>query len=178
MMRLFASVLLLFLLAPSCASVKLPQEQIVRLEVPFFEQEDYQCGPAAAAAVLNYWFRKEGRGRSVNPEEIARAIFSPSARGVLGLDLELYARRQGFQARSFRGSVEDLRRQADKGVPLIILVDLGFAGYQRNHFVVVTGYTARGIVVHSGRKANEIIRDGDLEKIWKRAGSYTLSVTP
>lgn len=177
-MGFIAPVLCVSLLLSSCASVKPVQEGIVRMDVPFFEQEDYQCGPAALAAVLNYWFQREGKGRTTTPGEIVREIFSPSARGVLGLDLELYARKQGFRVHSFRGTIEDLCRHAGQGVPLIILADYGFAGYQRNHFMVVTGCGDRVIMVHSGRKANQTITHGELERIWKRAGSYTLSVTP
>jgi hypothetical protein len=51
--------------------------------VPFFSQEAYQCGSAALATVLDYWYRKTGTAKWVKPEDIAAEIYSPTAKGVL-----------------------------------------------------------------------------------------------
>ena len=48
-----------------------PQGRVTRIEVPFFPQEDFQCGPAALATVLNYWYGKAGTAKGLTPEEIA-----------------------------------------------------------------------------------------------------------
>ncbi|HYA31796.1 MAG TPA: C39 family peptidase, partial [Thermodesulfovibrionales bacterium] len=85
--------------------------------VPFFPQEDYQCGPASLAAVLNY------QGVSVTSDEVARAIYSPSARGTLNIDMVLYAQSLGLRASQYKGGLDDLREQIDAGRPLIVLVD-------------------------------------------------------
>jgi len=140
--------------------------------VPFYEQEGNQCGPASLAGVINFY------GVKVTPEEIARLIFSSSARGTLDIDMVLYAERNGFQARQYRGSPIDLKKNIDSGHPPIVLVDYGFFVYQRNHYMVVIGYSDDGIIVHSGKDKGKIISYEDLKGPWERAGFWTLIITP
>lgn len=146
--------------------------------MPFFAQETYQCGPAALAAVADYWYGKQGKRAWITPEEIAEAIYSPSARGVLSLDLEAYAQKRGFEATQYSGSPGDLRRQIDREAPAIILVDYGFSLYEANHFMVVKGYRPDGFIVNSGRNENQLLPEGELQKIWKRTRYWTLVLKP
>ena len=94
------------------------------------------------------------------------------------------------------GSIRDLREEAglrnravlrepcrpqggvDRGEPAIIFVDYGALLYEANHFMVVTGYTQDGVIVNSGHRENQPITKGELEKIWKRNGYWTLVVKP
>ncbi len=172
-------LLLLLMAHASCATVIThPRDAVMIPNVPFFSQEAYQCGPTALAIVLDYWHRKTASGKWVTPDEIASRIYSPSARGVLGLDLELYARKQGFETRQYAGTMEDLRHNVNEGVPSIIFVDYGLSVYEVHHFMVVTGYARDGFVVNSGRRENQFISEGELEKIWKKNGYWTLVLKP
>ena len=161
----------------SCTTAgRVPADAVIIPDVPFFSQETYQCGPASLAMAMDYWYRKMGKDDWITPERIATAIYSPSARGVLGIDLEMFARSHGFEALHYTGSMADLREKVDKGVPLIILVDYGFSVYEANHFMVVKGSTAGGVVVNSGRNENQAISEGELGKIWKKTDYWTLAV--
>jgi ABC-type bacteriocin/lantibiotic exporter with double-glycine peptidase domain len=140
--------------------------------VPFYEQEDHQCGPASLAGLLNFY------GANVNPREIAEKIYSASARGTLDLDMVFYAERKGMSARQYRGSLEDLKKNIDAGTPLIILVDYGFLVYQKNHYMVVVGYSDTGIIVNSGKEHLKTIAANDLKGPWERAGYWTMTVAP
>jgi len=163
----------------SCAfSGRIGPDAVIVRDVPFFSQEAHQCGPTALAIVMDYWYRRAGKGDWTTPEQIASDIYSPSARGVLGVDLEVFARMHGFEARQYEGSIGDLRQKVDEMVPLIILVDYGFSVYEANHFMVVTGYTKDGVVVDSGRKEHQVISEGELARIWKKTRYWTLVVTP
>lgn len=146
--------------------------------VPFFRQEAYECGPAALATVITYWHNKTGVGSVVTPDEIVAEIFSPSARGVLGIDLQLFAKKRGFQAQPSTGSPGEIRKQIDQGIPPIILVDYGFSFYQRNHFIVITGYAANGVLANTGSAENEFIGEEELLRIWKKTGYWMLVVKP
>lgn len=173
-------LLVLLLLWPvSCATGggAAPDGTTIR-GIPFFSQEAYQCGPAALAQVMDYWYRRTGKATWVTPEQIAADIYSPSARGVLGFDLERYAREHGFQTDQYEGSVTDLRRRVDEAVPLIIFVDYGFSLYQVNHFMVVTGYRKGGVLVNSGKRENQAISDTELEKAWERNHYWALALRP
>ena len=176
--RCLIAVSLLALCASCATAGKMPPDAVIIRNVPFFSQEAYRCGPAALAMAMDYWYRKTGRSDWTTPERIAADMYSPSARGVLGIDLETFARTHGFEALQYAGSMADLMEKVDKGVPLIILVDYGFSVYEANHFMVVTGYTKSGVLVDSGRKENQEISERELAKIWKKTDYWTLVVSP
>ena len=138
--------------------------------VPFFPQLDYQCGPASLAGVLNYY------GRRTSPDEAAQAIFRPSIRGTVTLDMVLYARQQGLSARWFSGTVGDIVQAVDDGVPLIVMVDYGFSVVSQNHYMVVVGYDPKGIVANSGTSRETHISWSDFLPTWERAKCWTLRI--
>jgi len=142
--------------------------------VPFIPQEDYQCGPAALAMVLQYY------GSLIGADEIARELYLPSIRGTLNLDLEFFARRRGFQARSFAGTFEQVRAELRRDRPLIVFQDLGLPGYPVPHFAVLVGYDdrARAVVLHSGTTAYRTLSYPDFERSWARRRAWTLLITP
>ena len=167
--------LFLFILLCSCAAVfpvrdKRPAKIIP--DVPFFPQEIYQCGPASLGGVLNYW------GISVTPEEIARAIYSPSARGTLDVDMVFYGEKKGLKSIQYAGSIEDIRKNIDDQIPLVVLVDEGFLAYQKHHFMVVVGYGDEGLLANSGRERHRFYTWPDFLKTWEKTKNWTLRLTP
>jgi len=148
------------------------QASHVILNVPFHPQEEFQCGPASLAGVLNHW------NINVSPEEIASEIYSKSAKGTLNIDMGLYAEKRGLKARQYRGSFEDIKSKIDSGYPLIVLVDEGFLVYQKNHFMVVIGYQKEGLVANSGREQHKFIPVKDFLRSWERTKFWTLLITP
>ena len=162
----------------SCSFATHAGDGVLIPDVPFFSQEAYQCGPTALAIVLNYWYKKAGTTYYVTPDQIAAEIYSPSAKGVLGVDLELYGRRKGFRARQYSSSLADLRYNVDHGIPVIAFVDYGFLTYEAGHFMVVKGYSQTGIIVDSGRKENHTVSVREMEKVWKRNGYWALVLEP
>jgi hypothetical protein len=157
----------------SCAAIKeIPESGYVRIieNVPFYPQEDYQCGPASLAGVLNYW------GISAEPGDIAKEIFSESVKGTLNIDMALYAQKKGLHADFYKGNIEDLKKNIESGFPVIVLVDYGISLYQVNHFMVVTGYNDYGVIVNSGKYQNNLIIEKDFIRLWKKANYWTLLI--
>ncbi len=163
-------ILYTFMLLCSCATSKYITPKRIIENVPFYPQTTYQCGPSSLAEVLNYWKVQ------VTPDEIAREIYSKSARGTLNIDMVLYAQRKGLKANQYEGSMEDIRKNIDSGYPVIVLVDLGFSFYQVNHFMVVTGYNERGIIVNSGKDKNKFISEKDFMRSWEKTNLWTLLI--
>jgi len=140
-------------------------------KVPFYPQEDFQCGPASLAAVLNFW------GIFVTPEQVAKDVYSSSARGTLNIDMLLYAQSRGLAASHYQGGMADLREKINAGSPLIVLVDFGFSIIQINHFMVIVGYNERGVIANSGRDKMKFIPAEDFLKSWEKTKFWTLLVT-
>jgi ABC-type bacteriocin/lantibiotic exporter with double-glycine peptidase domain len=177
--HIVVAILSLLTLTFCASNGKLESNDAVTIKgVPFFAQDAYQCGPAALATVLNYWYQKDGQETRTKPDQIAAAIYSPTARGVLGIDLEVYAKKQGFNVRQYSGSIEDLKRQVDREMPAIIFVNYGFSAYEANHFMVVKGYTNEGIIANSGKQEDQYLSDKGLDRIWKKNDYWILVVTP
>jgi ABC-type bacteriocin/lantibiotic exporter with double-glycine peptidase domain len=171
----FFILVAIVLLLHSCATInEIPKAGNTRIieSVPFYLQESYQCGPASLAEVLNYW------GVHVTPGDIAKEIFSESARGTLNIDMVLYAQSKGFHAIQYTGSMEDLKKNIDSGFPVIVLVDYGFSVYQVNHFMVIVGYNEYGVIVNSGRNKEKFIPEEKFMKTWERTDYWTLLIKP
>ncbi len=143
-------------------------------DVPFFPQSKYQCGPAALANVLNYY------GCRVTPDEIAEEIYNKRFKGTLSIDLTLFARRMGFNASAFKGSISDLKDYISKERPLIVFQDLGYPLLPVRHFSVVIGYDdAKGILVlHSGKRSNKVISYERFLRSWAKMDYWTLLILP
>ncbi len=166
---------LLPILLFGCAGVSQNRESgTIRIieNVPFYPQEEYQCGPASLAGVLNYW------GFNIPPAEIAAEIYSPKARGTLDLDMVLFAEKKGLKASQYRGSLEDLKRNIDSNQPLVVLVDEGFWVYQKDHYMVVVGYEEEGLIVNSGKERHQLLSLGRFLRSWERTNFWTLRITP
>lgn len=163
-----------------CATTKGSVQKDAKIieKVPFVEQDAFHCGPAALATVINYWHRKNNRKEDINVDSIVRAVFNERAKGVLTLDLELYAKELGFSSLQYSGSIEELKRSIDENIPVIILVDYGKAFFQQNHFMVIKGYTQNGIIINTGKKENHLIVNESLTKIWSKTGYWSLIVKP
>jgi predicted double-glycine peptidase len=158
-------------------SVQSPADVRLIQDVPFYEDTNHQCGPSSLASVMNYWQSRKPSLSAVTPQEISSEVYSEGARGTLGIDLEFYARKNGFQTMQYSGSIEDLRNKILNDIPVIILVDFGAFIYQRNHFMVVSGYSSEGIIAHSGRE-EKIISFDELGRIWGKTRFWTLIVKP
>jgi len=140
--------------------------------VPFYSQLTYQCGPASLAGVLNFY------GYAVTPDQIARAIFRDDIHGTVTLDMVLYVREKGFSAMWYSGSANDIQCAVDGDIPLIVMIDLGFANLSKYHYLVVIGYGPEGVIVNSGKEREQLMRWDRFLPHWQRTKCWTLRVEP
>jgi tetratricopeptide (TPR) repeat protein len=116
------------------------------LSVPYHEQEQDHCGPAALAMVLNFG------GVPVAPADLAAQAFTPGRKGSLQADMIGAARRNGRVSFPLQGGVGGLLRELDAGRPVIVLQNLGLGWIPVWHYAVAIGFDlARGeLILHSG----------------------------
>jgi len=151
----------------------LPQ-RVELVEVPFFPQEDYQCGPAALATALVH------RGARVTPEDLVSQVWLPERKGSLQVEMLAAARRYGMVSFPLAQRFPDLLRELAAGNPVIVLQNLGIWPFQRWHYAVAIGYDLEGgdLVLRSGEKRRQVLPLAVHELAWKRGGYWAMVVTP
>ena len=144
--------------------------------VPFFPQEEFQCGPSVLASMLNF------RGNRIVPEEIARAIYLTDIQGTLKMDMVSYLRRYegkgGIAVFETQGDIEGIKQDIAGGYPVIVFVDLGVWGIRKGHYMLIVGYDDErgGIIAYSGRERDKFISYHRFLKMWKRGGYWTVRI--
>ena len=141
--------------------------------VPFFPQEEQQCGPAALAMVLTW------SGVSVQPSDLISEVYTPGLKGSLQNSVIGATRRHGRVAYPIDG-IESLMSEIAAGEPVIVLVNLGFFWSPQWHYGVVIGYDQKEgkIILHSGFTAEEVLSFWAFNNIWKRSDYWGLLVLP
>src|SRR5258706_484241 len=84
-------------------------EPVELTDVVFYPQEDYQCGPAALATVL------DSAGTKITPDALTPEIYLPERRGSLQLELVAAARRHGAIPYILRPALTDLFTEVAAG---------------------------------------------------------------
>ena len=142
--------------------------------VLFFKQEDSSCGPAALASVASYW------GKKVSVNQVVASVYLPQLRGTLPMDMENFLREQGLETVSSAGTLDALKEQVRRNIPVICLLDLGFSVYRRPHYVTVIGFDDMDavIIAHDGVQEQKVIGYEQFLREWGRAGNWMLVAFP
>lgn len=149
------------------------QERLQLAKVPFFAQEEYQCGPAALAMLLAW------NGAEVALPQLVEQVYSPALKGSLQPSIIAAARRQGYLAYPFSGW-SSLVAELKGGQPVMILQNLGLSWYPQWHYAVVIGYDqgAETVLLHSGIYPEMPMSMGVFERTWRRGDYWGLVVVP
>ncbi len=142
------------------------------LNVPFYPQTDYQCGPSSLSSIYAYW------GSPVAPSVIASELKSNTHRGTLTIDLYIHAKKRGYRVSQSEGTLKELVGLIKQGIPVIVMLDRGIGFFQKNHFVVLVGYNSKGVFAHDGQEKNRFIPVDEFKKQWQRAGNWMLVIRP
>lgn len=149
----------------------LPERAAVE-NVPFYPQEDYYCGPASLAMMLNW------AGIPVTQEESARQVYTPGRQGTFPVDLLSGARRNGVLAVEV-ASLRDLLGEIAAGHPVLVFQNLGFGPWPQWHFAVAHEYelASETLVLHSGLNSNHVTNLNAFERTWARADYWAVTIT-
>jgi tetratricopeptide (TPR) repeat protein len=184
--RFLAGFLILSSLLSGCAIV-LPQTSALRdhppaelparaelTNVPFFAQEEYQCGPAALAMALN------AAGVEVTPEALIEQVYIPAIKGTLQIEMLAAARRHGLVAYELAPELTDVLREIAAGTPVIALENYAFKIFPKWHYAVLIGYdlAESELIRHSGTTQRQTMPFGVFEYNWKSDGRWSMVAVP
>ena len=171
-------------LVTGCATHPLQTDQLLKspavqqppvelTTVPFFPQEEFQCGPAALATVLNW------SGTQLTPESLAPQVYLPGRQGSLQLELLAATRRHGRIPYVLRPEMETLINEVRAGHPVLVLQNLAFNWYPKWHYAVVVGFDLQDdqIILRSGREQRQVLSIKLFERTWRRSDYWAITVT-
>lgn len=162
---------------PQTGALSMERMAVNRTEitsVPFFPQEDYQCGPAALAMAM------EAAGVPVTPDSLAAEVFLPARHGSLQPEMMAAPRRHGLVTLRLAPQLRDVLEEVAAGNPVVVLQNLAFNWYPIWHYAVVIGYDlGRGqVVLRSGRERRQELPLSTFERTWARSGYWAMLVQP
>ena len=143
-------------------------------EVPFFAQEEYQCGPAALAMALN------AAGVSVTPDALVNQVYIPARQGSLQVEMLAATRRRGLIAYELEPQLTDVLREVAAGTPVIVLENYGFRIRPLWHYAVVVGYDLEQgqMIRRSGTRQRQTMPFTVFEYVWKDDGRWAMVAVP
>lgn len=140
--------------------------------VPFVQQAEETCGPSSLAMVLRFL------GGTQTTADLLHETRTEALRGAMITDLAVAAKRRGYAAEVVDLDLARLKKSIDGGTPVILLVDQGIWAYSVPHYLVAYGYTADGIIVHTGKTPGAVIDAKALDAQWAKMGRLALIVSP
>nr|WP_276597913.1 PA2778 family cysteine peptidase [Roseateles koreensis] len=141
---------------------------------PFIAQDDYECGPAALAMLL------QAAGVSVQPEQLRPQVFIPGRQGSLQIEMMVAARRHGLPAYRLQPTLETLMREVAAGHPVLVFQNLSLPIYPVWHYAVVIGYDRDDstLTLHSGSTPGLTMSLSAFERTWARGDHWAFVALP
>ncbi|WP_151636258.1 PA2778 family cysteine peptidase [Noviherbaspirillum aerium] len=138
--------------------------------VPFYPQDDYQCGPAALAMIA------AAAGVQVQPEQLVGQVYLPARQGSLQLEMLAAGRGLGLVTHRIRPDLEALLQEVAAGNPVIVLQNLSFQFAPVWHYAVAIGFDrgSNTILLHSGRTEKMEMSLHAFERTWERSGRWAM----
>ncbi|HCJ28395.1 MAG TPA: hypothetical protein DHV63_03670 [Pseudomonas sp.] len=138
--------------------------------VPFFPQEDYQCGPAALAMMLTH------RGIDTGPEQLVKRVYLPQRKGSLQVEMVAAARAHDLLVYPLEPRLEAVLSEVAAGNPVLVLQNLAFDRWPQWHFAVVVGYdlTAQTLVLRSGTTRRWTGSFRQFERSWAKGNRWAV----
>ncbi len=140
--------------------------------VPFFPQEEFQCGPAALATVLG------AAGYPVTPEALVPEVYTPGLLGSLQPELLGAVRRRGLLAYELAPSLDALTAELVTGRPVLVLQNLALASRPAWHYAVIIGADPRAerLLLRSGTDPRLAETTGRFMRTWDKAERWAVVV--
>jgi hypothetical protein len=149
-----------------------PPAAVELKDMPFFPQEDHQCGPAALATVL------KASGLDITPADLVPEVYVPGRKGSFAVEMVASARRHGRLVYSLAGNIDTVVAALREGTPVLVMQNNGLSFYPVWHYAVVVGADPahETFYLNSGRRQHEAVSFSTFEYTWARSGYWAVLV--
>lgn len=146
--------------------------QVELAQVPFYPQDEYQCGPAALAMAMTH------TGRRTLPASLVDEVWLPARHGSLQVEMLATPRRHGLVSYRLEPRYADLLREVAAGNPVVVLQDVGPL-FTQWHYAVVNGYDYETgtILLRSGLQMRQETSFTAFERSWRAGEYWAMTVT-
>jgi len=143
-------------------------------QVPFYAQEEHQCGPATLAMALTF------AGTPRTPQQLESQVYLPQRHGALQPEMLAAPRRAGLLAYPLKPALGSVLQEVAARHPVIVLQNLGWNLFPQWHYALVVGYSLDRdeVVLRSGTTARLAMDLNDFARSWERAGRWAFVVLP
>lgn len=170
----FLTVIVVCLL-PSCSLHQptqldtTPDTNVELIDTPFFPQQQYQCGPAALAMLL------QASGVDIHPNDLRPRLYLPGRKGSLQLEMVASIRYNQLIPYIIEPEITAIASELLAGRPVLVMQNLGLRILPAYHYAVVVGMQSSGqIILRSGTRKRLIMDFDDFLISWKQAGSWAV----
>ncbi|MDX1811062.1 MAG: PA2778 family cysteine peptidase [Gammaproteobacteria bacterium] len=141
-------------------------------DVPFFPQEEYQCGPASLATLLTT------KHISVTPEELKSKVYLPQRKGSLQLEMIASVRQYDLVPYVLKPELSDLFTEVIAGNPVLVLQNLGLDWFPVWHYAVVVGFNmqTQEVILRSGTTQRQLTDMSVFERTWARSNRWAMVI--
>jgi tetratricopeptide (TPR) repeat protein len=175
-MRFLVLVALAQLALSGCAVG--PEHRVLRaaglpvelVQVPFFPQDEYQCGPAALATVLVH------SGVDVTPQQLVARVYVPDRQGSLQTEMLATTRSLGRVPYVLPETLAPMLAELRSGQPVLLLQNLGLDRWPVWHYAVLIGFdpAAEKFQLRSGVTRREERAAVPFLASWDRGGRWSM----
>lgn len=139
-------------------------------QTPFFPQEEYQCGPAALAIVM------QAQGVDITPDDLKDEVYIPQRKGSLQIEMITATRRHLLVPYILRPQLAEVLAEINAGRPVLVLQNQGVSWYPAWHYAVIIGYNLQEgkLILRSGTIKRYVMSMYTFERTWQRSQSWAM----
>jgi len=156
---------------PLDLSVSLPRDSSLRLTgIPFFPQQEYQCGPAALAGLLG------AAGVAADPASLSPQVYLPGRQGSLQLEMQGATRRAGRIPYLTQAQPAALFAELEAGRPVLVFQNLQTPRWPVWHYALLVGFDTRAntLTLNSGAEEGLAVPAPEFLRTWDWAGRWAM----
>jgi hypothetical protein len=150
---------------------KVEEERV--LELPLVKsEEDNVCLPLVINVIAKYWHQEIPLEEAINRSNLYKNV-----KGNIMIEGIELAEKHGFKVYAYKGSIKDIKKRIDQGIPPIVI----FPGIKDivQHALIIQGYNDKNILTYipDSDKFGSIPEDR-FSKLWEEDDYLTILLVP